>query len=535
VANLLKKQGSLPTASRNPLRASAGWGTPAASAVRANAFPVMAAGPRPTPAMPTLPVTQGGGHPLHDTRHNMRLLDQENEIKRAFADIAAIMADIGAGITGDDAAARIQSIASSRLGFEFPTDWLNGSWSRPVNVRRLYAYSVYKAFEKLTARRFDRAHAEWADGESAPELIRKWGFHAIDITPCADGRLAGVVDFILRVPASVVTSRRSFAGAMFDVEESVRDWADVELRRHRDAVPNVADEPTRYLKIGVYHGSSSDPSHEGCAAHGSDEGAAAQALLDRLNAFQEAVETTFGGGATVATLLVGVDTDTDAIKVHIPDASGRLSLDRYLDNTTLYEATRDLEREAAKDAIRAEVARATGVADDDEATEGMRWFAAYLLKNNMAQIDYVRAYHDGRYPDLGHTERFITVGDSFDDVQMRNLSYQAQMATVEEGAADMDVGIKVFKAVNMSRDLPIPVFVHFQYNGCVPGSRDRAVARGRRLERAIRDRYADLVNQNWLYTFVSVRDKASAGDLELVDGAEFEAAGQTPRSCEEKG
>ena len=118
---------------------------------------------------------------------------------------------------------------------------------------------------------------------------------------------------------------------------------------------------------------------------------------------------------------------------------------------------------------------------------------------------------------------------------MRNLSYQAQMATVEEGATDMDVGIKVFTGVNLARDLPIPVFVHARYNGCVPGARDRAVARGRRLERAIRARYADLVNQKWLYTFVSVRDQASAGALELVEGAEFEAAGQRSCSCEEKG
>lgn len=524
----------MPSGSRSPLGAPAGWGTPGPVPARAGGFPVAAPGAIPPGLSRGLPLTQGGGHPLHDTRHNLRLLDQENEIKRAFSDIEAVMADIGAGISGEDAD-RIQAIASARLGFQFPSAWLRGSWSRPVNLRRLFAFSVFKAFERLAGRHFDRAHAEWADGESAPELIRKWGFHAIDITPCADGRLAGVVDFILRVPASVVTSRRSFAGAMFDVEESVRDWADVELRRHRDGLPNAADEPTRYLKIGVYHGSSSDPSHEGCAAHGSDERHAAQALLDRLNAFRAAVETSYHGGATVATLLVGVDTDTDAIKVHVPDASGNLSLDRYLDNAELYEATRGLEREAAKDAIRAEVARVTGVAADDAATEGMRWFAGYLLKNNMAQIDYVRAYHDGRYPDLGHTERFITVGDSFDDVQMRNLSYQAQMATVEEGAADMDVGIKVFKGVNLSRDLPIPVFVHFQYNGAVPGARDRAVARGLRLERAIRDRYADLVNQKWLYTFVSVRDQASAGDLELIEGAEFEAAGKRSCSCEKKG
>ena len=118
----------------------------------------------------------------------------------------------------------------------------------------------------------------------------------------------------------------------------------------------------------------------------------------------------------MATLLIGVDTDTDAIKLHVPDAEGRICLSRFLDNAALFEATRELTRDAAKEAIRIAVAEAAGVSPDDAATEGMRWFCAYLLKNNIAQIEYVRAYHQGRYQDLGHTERFITVGDSFDDV-----------------------------------------------------------------------------------------------------------------------
>lgn len=533
MSNLLSTQPGKPSASKRHFGAGDGWGAGMRAQGGFNTFPATPTAGAQTPVVATSGA-QTAGHPLQDTRHNIRLLDQENEIKRAFADIEAIMADIGGAITGADAAERIQAIAQARLGFEFPVDWLNGSWSRPVNVRRLFAYSVFKAFEKLAARKFDRQYAEWSDGESAPELIQKWGFHAIDITPCADGRLSGVVDYILRVPPTVVTSRKSFAGAMFDVEENVRCWADVELRRHREGVPNAADEPTRYLKIGVYHTSSSDPSHEGCAAHGSDERQAAQALLDRVNAFQQAVENSYCCGATVATLLIGVDTDTDAIKVHIPDAAGALSLDRYVDNADMFETTRSMSREQAKDAIRATVARVAGVADDDAATEGMRWFAGYLLKNNMAQIEYVRAYHDGRYPDLGHTERFITVGDSFDDVQMRNLAYQAQMETVEEGAADMDVGIKIFKGLNIKNDLPVPVFVHFQYSGAVPGARERAVARGLRLEQAIRDRYAGLVSHKWLYTFVSVRDQAGAGPIEMIEGAEFNTSGKCSCSCQKK-
>ncbi len=456
-------------------------------------------------------------HPLYDVRHNQRLLQRESEIVTAFEAIEPVLREVAAMQHQDGHAEGIQNLMRSRLGFELPASGLEASWLQPLNMRSFYAYSVFQVFRQLAERDFDRSGADLAEGEPAEELIRKWGFHAIDITPCADGRLSGVVDYILRVPPAIVTSRKSFAGSLFDIEESMRNWVDIELRRHREGMPNPADEPTRYLKIGVYHTSSSAPQTEGCAAHGSDERKAAAALLERLNDFATAIENSHCCGAQVAILLVGVDTDTDAIKLHVPDAHGTLSLDHYVDNLELFEQTRAVAREQAKETIRLAVAEAAGVSPDDAATEGMRWFCGYLLKNNMAQIEYVRSYHDGRYADLGHTERFITVGDSFDDVQMRNLAYQAQMETIEEGAADMDVGIRIFKKVNMARQLPVPAFIHFRYDGRVPGSRERAVQRCRRLEHAIHARYPDLVRDGWLYTYATVKDCASDGRLENID------------------
>ena len=456
-----------------------------------------------------------GAHPLFDLAHNRRLLGRENEIKAAFGAIEPALKEVAAVPYQDGYTDLVQDKIRNRLGFELPAGWLETRWVAPLNMRTLYAYGVYRIFRQLGDRDFDRGHADLADdGEPAETLIRRWGFHAIDISPCADGRLSGVVDYILRVPPAVVAYRKSFAGSLFDVEESVRNWVEIELRRHREGVPIAANESTRYLKIGVYHTSSSDPAHEGCAAHGSDERKAASALLDRLNGFAAAIENSYGSGASVATLLIGVDTDTDAIKLHVPDANGAIGLDRYVDNRTLFDATRDLAREQAKQAIRAALADAAGVPPGDAATEGMRWFCGFLLKNNMAQIEYVRAYHGGRYADLGHTERFIAVGDSFDDVQMRNLAYQAQMETIEEGAADMDVGIKIFKKVNMAHGLPIPVFIHFRYDGRAAGSRERAVERCRRLERAIQARYPELVRDGWLYTQATVKNLARGSPLE---------------------
>ena len=243
-------------------------------------------------------------------------------------------------------------------------------------------------FRNLVERSFDRDVATLLDeGESAEVLIRRFGFHAVDITSCSDGRLLGAVDFILRVPPAVVVWHDAYAGAMFDVEDALHRWESVELRRWREGWPNDASEPTRYLKIGLYHFSSVDPRHQGCAAHGSDEVRAATALLTRLQEFEGAVESTQCCGASVATLLVGVDTDTDAIRVHVPDAAGKTDVDRFVSSATLYEQTASLGREAAKEFIRQAVADFTGVDAADDATEGMRWLCGYLLKNNIGQVD----------------------------------------------------------------------------------------------------------------------------------------------------
>ena len=483
------------------------------------------------PSAATGTVAPASAHPLFDLAHNRRLLERESEIKGAFNAIEPALREVAALQTQNGFEELAQTIIRDRLGFELPASYLRSYWIAPLNMRAIYAYCVYRTFRKLADRDFDRGLSDLDEGEPASEVIRKWGFHAIDITPCADGRLSGVVDYILRVPPAVVASRKSFAGSMFDVEESARNWIAVELRRFREGVPNAASEPTRYLKIGVYHTSSSDPAHEGCAAHGSDEHKAAQALLDRLNGFAQAIENSHCCGASVATLLIGVDTDTDAIKLHVPDAHGKISLERYVDNRALFEATRGMAREPAKAAIRAAVAEAASVSSSDTATEGMRWFCGYLLKNNIAQIEYVRAYHQGRYEDIGHTERFITVGDSFDDVQLRNLAYQAQMETIEEGAADMDVGIKIFKKVNMAHDLPIPAFIHYRYDGRVPGSRERAVERCRRLERAIHARYPELVHEGWLYTQATVKDLACGSRIEDLNGPSVSAGNECARGC----
>jgi carboxysome shell carbonic anhydrase len=463
------------------------------------------------------------GHPLADHAVSNALRLRGEEIAAAFARIEPELRALAARQFEESFASLAAARVHEQFGLSLPAAAFAAQWSAPLDARRLYAKVVIGTFCRLIERDFDRGHAAMNDGERAEDLIRRWGFHAVDVTPCADGRLSGVIDYILRVPPAVIAYRKSFAGALFDVEESLRHWETVELRRWRENRPNPPDSPTRYLKIGVYHFSSIDPRHEGCAAHGSDEGVAAEALLERLRQFAQAVRQTHCCDAGVATLLIGVDTDTDAIRVHVPDREGRIAAARCVDNLALYEQTRLLGREGAKDAIRAAVAACAGTDDDDAATEGMRWFCGYLLKNNIAQIDAVRGWHGGTYSDRGHTERLLIVGDAVDDVQLRNLAFQAQMDTVEEGSIDLDIGIGILRGLHEPRALAVPVLVHLRFDPRIPGARERAVHRARRLCSAIEARHAALAAAGGLQVQAVVR----AGDAATLDAVEPLAAAAT--------
>ena len=290
-----------------------------------------------------------GGHPLAEPALSAALKQRAEEIAAAFALIGPVLRRLAPRQFDDGFPQQAHRELADSLGVDIPAAELESSWSTPLDLGRVHARCVLGTFGNLVQREFDRNLALLLDeGESAEVLIRRFGFHAVDITACSDGRLGGAVDFILRVPPAVVVWHDSYAGAMFDVEDALHRWESVELRRWREGWPNDASEPTRYLKIGLYHFSSVDPRHQGCAAHGSDERRAATALLGRLRELDGAVESTQCCAASVATLLVGVDTDTDAIRVHVPDAAGKTDVDRFISSATLYEQTASLEREAAK-------------------------------------------------------------------------------------------------------------------------------------------------------------------------------------------
>jgi carboxysome shell carbonic anhydrase len=438
------------------------------------------------------------------------LFEYEQRVKSAFDAIVPVLKKVSALQHEEEFEQRAQMMAREQLGFELPEHILADAWVEQLDMKRLFAWCVFETYRRFCDDFFSADPLSEPEKQSFQTFLQDCGFHTLDISPCADGRLAHVIHYVLRLPYRAVR-RKSYAGAMFDIEDSLAKWTETELLRFREGRPNTADAPTRYLKAVVYHFSSVDPNHEGCAAHGSDTGRAARAGLERLQAFQQAVQNSFCCGASIDLLLIGLDTDTDAIRVHVPDAQGEIDLDDYLDARELYDVTRTLPAQQAETRIAEHVQRSA-----PGAPEGMLRLITYLLRNNFSQIDYVHHYHGEHYDDIGHAERFIGAGIGFEEVQLRNLTYFAYLDTVEEAAQDLDVGVKIFTRLNISHGLPIPVVVRYDYHGHVPGARDRAIAHCERVANALTTRYDGIAARGLLHTLLVVRDCHSGGRIEVL-------------------
>lgn len=459
-------------------------------------------------------------HPLTNISENYHLLNYEQTIRGRFAAIIPVLKRIASRQYDEDFFERSQVIAQTDLGFELPSNILKDAWITNLDMRALYGACIMRTICLMA----DRTKAILQHQQNSSEdamFFLDCGYHAVDITPCSDGRLKGLIRYILRLPNGAVRSRKAYAGAMFDVEANVKRWVETELRRYREGCPVSVDAGTRYLKIVVYHWSSSDPLHQGCAAHNSNERDAARAGLERLREFRQAIENSFYCGASVDTLLIGVDTDTDAIKVHVPDADGEMNLDRFVDNLTLYQQTVNDDANTARVKIYQAIHAASNTdgigRGNGEPYEGMRRLIATLLINNLSQVEYVCGEWGSRYPDIGHNEIFISLGDGFEEFQVRNLAYFVYTYTVEEGAPDLDVGIQIFNKLNVQHGLPIPVAIHFRYDRRVPGSRERTVERCQRVKAAVEARYKELHQQGLLICGMTVQDGLSGSPIEYIE------------------
>jgi carboxysome shell carbonic anhydrase len=453
-------------------------------------------------APPGLP-PECGRHPLADRASSLALHHCFQEITAAFDAIEPVLRQLAPHQFEDGFARRGAAEVLSRLHLDFPTDLFAADWTAPLNMGILYARCILGTFCRVIERADDRSLAYLSDCESIADFQQRCRFHAIDITPCADGRLVDAVNYILRIPPSLVAYRKPYSGALFNVDESVRHWERTELRRWRKASPNKASSTTQYLKMCIYPFSKGEPADRSCAAQDGDGNRAVPALLARLRQFGQAVRLIHGEDVSVATLLVGVNTDTDAIRVHVPDAHGNMHAGRHLNGHILYNSTSALSHTAAKAAIQNAVAICGGAGANDVASAGMRWLCSYLLESNIAQLDLRREW---RWPHSDSTKRLLVVGDTVDEAPMGNFALQAQMSTFEEGAAEIDNGINILRDFHEKRRLAIPLIVHVRVDPLMPGAVQYARGRASHLANEIRRRYDNLVSRGFLHIQAIIRD-----------------------------
>lgn len=487
----------------------------------AGALPRNAGGSAAVPNNPACVIGAGQRceHALVDQELNRRLFVYENRVRGRFAAIVDTLKLLSTFQHELDFVNRAQRVASENLGYELPSALLGDAWVSGLDLRALHSYCIFRSFRECV----DQAAADQAPWLERMALDRDFllacGYHTVDISPCADGRLQGLLPFVLRMAPSDAISVKAYAGALFDVEADVADWTHRELDRLSGGI--VGGETANYLKVAVYHYSTSNPCSEGCAAHGSNDNKATESALERLVELRAAIENSFGRGAAPDTLLIGVDTDTDAIRVHLPDSAGAISPYRFVESAALYRETTGMQATDARACIEAAVARAEaadGWAQGDGATPpGMRRLILRMLEANLSQIEYVIQHHAGRYAVIGHNERFICAGEAMTELQLRNKFYFAHLDTVEEGAADMDVGIKIFTGLNVRHGLAVPVLVHFHYQSRVPGARERAVQRCRRVKAAVQARYPHLHEQGLLNCQMAVSDRDGSERCTFID------------------
>ncbi len=459
-------------------------------------------------------LNEGGNHPFSLGAENIRLYQYESRSKQAFDKIEEVLRHIAQYQHRVDFISQAQQIAQQELGFILPEHLLNNTWIASLDMKAMYAWCVFETFKLFASEFYNDKPLDQQQDSEFQGFLESCGFHTLDFSPCADGRLAHIVRYVLRMPHKGVR-RKSYAGAMFDVEDSLQKWVETELFRYREGKPNSASEATRYLKAAVYHYSSSQPDVEGCAAHGSDSAKAAKGALSRLLAFQQGVQNSFCCGASIDLLLIGIDTDNDSIRIHLPDEQGDIDCDRYVDSMEVYEETRYSSAQSGERAVTG-IVKHVAESSNVSPQEGMVKLISKLLLNNLSQIDYVKTYFNGCYADIGHQERFIGMGIGFEEVQLRNLTYFAYLKTVEQGAKDLDVGIKIFTGLNINRGLPVPVVIRYDYHGNVPGARDRAVNRCKCLNAAMRNRFPKQAKDGFLHTLLVVKDCNVDDSIEII-------------------
>ncbi|NWG31602.1 MAG: hypothetical protein HXY29_08920 [Rhodocyclaceae bacterium] len=239
----------------------------------------------------------------------------------------------------------------------------------------------------------DRHAANFGSPEATLARQRYLAEHptAIAVLKCMDGRVN--IPVVTNTPVGILMPFRNLGGR-FDL-----GWPHLGevLANH---VQRMVNAGRRVLVIINYHFSQGDP-QRGCAGFNHDTAAAIAHTLE----IRQQVETIFGSGhGTVYPLVVGLETDEDALIVH-----GSKGEKLELANLTASErANLDLRLAALLPDMPAQ----------------MRHDLLPLLHGNLEHIDDIRAQirRNERLLDIEHREWMICLGRGFDFLHTPNVA-----------------------------------------------------------------------------------------------------------------
>ena len=95
-------------------------------------------------------------------------------------------------------------------------------------------------------------------------------------------------------------------------------------------------------------------------------------------------------------MLIGLDTDTDSLKIHLPTRDGGIDLEKTISTLEIYNSTINFSQEDAE----REICQIISKKSSKDKLKGLEKFMYKLIVNNISQIDYVKSFHNGSYEDL---------------------------------------------------------------------------------------------------------------------------------------
>lgn len=432
-------------------------------------------------------------HAAADSNTEAALTRAAQALERRFGAIEPLLRELAPLAAGDDFAARAERLAAERLGVGLAPALWRDAWQGGHALGSLYAALVWACADAATA----QAQPDTAAIDATRSLLHGCRCHHVQVAAGGDARLASLLTEALRLPPSDIVQRRNAAES---TQDALQAWTAAELQHQRRAAAGTAGAGWRMLRLGVYAFSCLRP----LGLHALPERDAAQAALLALEDVREAVRSVYGGALDI--VLLGIDTDRDALRVHVPDSLGGLSLYRSVDAAELVQHNRGLDAAAVQAAVvqalqQAPQAHGAWSAGEGAPREDMLRLLAALLQANLAQIDRVAERHGGCYPELHEAPRLAVVGEPIEPLALRNLA-----ATVPlQGMAETASAVERLAGVHAGGALPLPVAVHQRYDTRIPGDRERAGARVQRLQQALAARLSTLSNSPRLAWRASVQ------------------------------